>query len=97
TTLVALLVNPTNPNAEILSKNLQAAATKLGLRLHVLHASTERDLDTAFAKLRELQAGGSRINDDLLVNTTTRAPCALAAHHAVPVISQGSTFALPAA
>ena len=43
--VVALLVNPTNPNAETNTKELQAAARTLGLELHVLNASTERDFD----------------------------------------------------
>ena len=42
-TVIALLVNPTNPSAEVLSRDLQTAARALGLQLHVLHASTERD------------------------------------------------------
>ena len=47
-TTMAALVNPTNPNADILSKSLQVAARTLGLELHVLKASTERDIDIAF-------------------------------------------------
>jgi putative ABC transport system substrate-binding protein len=50
-TVVALLVNPTNPLAEAVSKDSQAAARILGLQLDVLHASTERDFDTAFKSL----------------------------------------------
>jgi ABC-type uncharacterized transport system substrate-binding protein len=42
--LVAVLVNSTNPNTEALVRDLQAAARALGLQLHVLQASTERDL-----------------------------------------------------
>ena len=42
-TVMAALVNPTNPNAETHSSDLQAAARTLGLELHVLHASSERD------------------------------------------------------
>ena len=57
-TISPLLINPTNPNAETLSKDLQAAARTLGLQLHVLHASTERDFDAAFATLAQLRAGG---------------------------------------
>jgi putative ABC transport system substrate-binding protein len=40
-TTMAVLVNPTNPNADTLSKSLQVAARTLGLQLHVLKASTE--------------------------------------------------------
>ena len=56
--VVALLVNPINPNAETNTKELQAAAHTLGLELHVLNASTERDFDAVFAKLIQLRAGG---------------------------------------
>ena len=44
-TTIALLVNPTNPNAESQSKNTQEAGLKLGLKVHVLNARTERDFD----------------------------------------------------
>ena len=52
TTIMALLVNPTTPAlANPVSEALQAAASALGLQLHVLHASSEHDLDTVFATL----------------------------------------------
>jgi hypothetical protein len=51
-TTVALLVNPTNPIAETTTTTIQAAARTLGLQLHVLHASTERDFDSAFATMQ---------------------------------------------
>src|SRR5216683_1765115 len=55
--VIALLVNPTNPAAaEIISRDARAAAQSIGLQLHVLHASTERDFETAFADLRHLRA-----------------------------------------
>jgi len=56
-TSIAVLVNPTNPNTETQLRDLQAAARILGVQLHVLSASTERDLDTAFATLVQLRAG----------------------------------------
>ena len=56
-TVVALLVNPSSPNAEILSRDLKVAARTLGLQLHVLHASAEQDFDTVFATLIDLRAG----------------------------------------
>ena len=55
--IVALLIDPTNPNAETLSRDLQSAARALGLQLHVLNASTERDSATVFAALVELRVG----------------------------------------
>ena len=50
-TTIAVLVNPTNRNTETELRDLEAAATALGLRLHILRASTERDLDEVFATL----------------------------------------------
>ena len=49
--LIAVLVNPTGPNLEAVSRDLQAAARTIGLPIHFLHASTERDFDTVFASL----------------------------------------------
>ena len=65
--VVALLVNPANPAlTETTTKEVQAAALSLGLELHVLNASTERDFDGIFAKLTQLRAGGLVIGPDVL-------------------------------
>jgi len=57
-TIIAALVNPTAPVlAETMTRDLQAAARTLALELHVLHASSEREIDTAFATLVQLRAG----------------------------------------
>jgi len=63
-TSIALLINPTNPNGAALSREVQAAARTLGLQLHVLNASSERDFDPAFATLAQVQAGGLVIATD---------------------------------
>src|SRR5882757_8064066 len=47
-TAIALLVNPANPLADAVAKGSQAAARILGLRLHVLRASTESEIEDAF-------------------------------------------------
>ena len=57
-TIIALLVNPASPVAETLARDAHSGARTLGLNLHVLHASTERDFDTVFATLGQLRAGG---------------------------------------
>ena len=93
-TIVALLVNPTNPTvAETQSRDLQSAARNLGLKLHVLHASTERDFDTVFATLIQLRAGALVIGVDLFFNTRSEQLAALALRHAVPTIFQYREFA----
>src|SRR5205807_6143085 len=66
-TVVGLLVNPTNPQlAGVTSKNLQEVARKLGLEMHVVHASTDRDFDTVFAQLDQLRAAALVIGADPL-------------------------------
>jgi putative tryptophan/tyrosine transport system substrate-binding protein len=85
--VVALLLNPTNPNSERQSRNIQAAARSLGLQLHVLHASTERDFDRAFATLVQLRAGALIIGADAFFINQSEQLGALALRHAVPAIS----------
>jgi putative ABC transport system substrate-binding protein len=92
-TIIAGLVNPANPTAEILSKDLEATARTLGVQLHILHASTERDLDTTFATLTQLRAGALVICVDPLFNSLSEQVAALALRHAVPSISQWREFA----
>jgi putative ABC transport system substrate-binding protein len=50
-TAVALLVNPTNARAAAIVDDLQAAARVLGLRLLILRASTQADIEASFASI----------------------------------------------
>jgi putative ABC transport system substrate-binding protein len=94
-TLMALLVNPTNPNnTESTTKDALAAARTLGVQLHVLHASTERDIDDAFAALVQLRAGALVIGSDVFFNSRREQLAALALRHAVPAIFQFREFAV---
>jgi putative tryptophan/tyrosine transport system substrate-binding protein len=92
-TAMALLVNPTNPNAETQSKNTQEAARSLGLELHVLHASAERDFDMVFAKLRELKANALIIGQDVYFNAESARLAAMAIQYAIPSIYPLREFA----
>ena len=93
--VMAVLVNPANPTlAETATKKVQAAARTLGLELHVLNASTERDFDGVFAKLIHLRAGGLVIGDDPLFASRSERLAALALHHAVPAVYQWREFAV---
>ena len=58
--VIGVLVNPTNPNTETVSKSVEAAARALGLEIYTVNATTERDLDTAFATLTRRAAGRAR-------------------------------------
>jgi putative ABC transport system substrate-binding protein len=92
--IIALLVNPTNPIlAEAQSKDLPAAARRLGLELQVLNASTERDFDSVFATLVQLRAGGLVIGGETLFTSGIEKLAALALRNAVPAIYQFREFA----
>ena len=93
--VMALLVNPTSPNlAEADWREQQAATRTLGLQLHVLHASNERDFDTVFATLVQLRAGGLVIGTDSFFNTQKDQLAALTVRHGVPTIHQYREFAV---
>jgi putative ABC transport system substrate-binding protein len=84
-TAVALLVNPADRAlAEVVTRDAQLAAGKLGLQLHVLHASTERDFDTVFATLAQLRAGALMIGTDSFFISRSEQLAALAVRHAIP-------------
>jgi ABC-type uncharacterized transport system substrate-binding protein len=85
-TIMALLVNPTNPNLQTQSRDLQAAALRLGLQPHVVNASTERDFDAVFAKLHELRADALMISQDPFFNSQSGQLGALSVRHAIPAI-----------
>jgi ABC-type uncharacterized transport system substrate-binding protein len=92
--VVALLVNRANlALAEPTTRDLQRAARTLGLQLHVLHASTERDIDTAFATLLRLRAGALVIGSDPFFNSQAERLAASALRHAVPAAYQYREFA----
>lgn len=90
---MALLINPRNPNADAQSKNLQTAAQRLGLQLHVLNASTQGDLDPAFARVHELKANALMIAQDVLFNTQTGKLADLSIRYAIPAIYPNRDFA----
>jgi putative ABC transport system substrate-binding protein len=93
-TTVALLVNPANPLAEAVSKDLQAVADTLGVRLHVLHASTEADFEAAFATAAQLRAAALVISGaDPVFGSHAAQLGALALRHSVPAIYFRREFA----
>lgn len=93
-TVVALLVNPTSPEiAESVSKDLQRTAGNLGLQLHILQATSERDFDSVFATLAQLQVGALVIAPDAFFISRSEQLGALTARHAIPAITQFREFA----
>src|SRR5439155_4479649 len=91
--IIAMLINPTNPGTENQSRDLQAAARTLGLQLHVLDASTEHEIEVAFARLAQVRAGGLVIGPDSFFNSRVEQLIALALRHALPTIYLSREFA----
>jgi putative tryptophan/tyrosine transport system substrate-binding protein len=81
---LALLVNPSNPNAEPDSKSLQAAAQALGRRIEVFKAASEGDLETAFAAIVQQRLGALFVNIDSFFAARADQLVVLAARHRVP-------------
>ena len=93
--VIAVLVNPANPTvSETTTKAMQATAPSVGLELHILNASTERDFDGVFAKLNQLRAGGLVIGQDPFFTVQREHLAALTVRHAVPAIFFGREFAV---
>jgi putative ABC transport system substrate-binding protein len=93
TATIAFLVNPTNLSTGTLLRDAQAAAGTLGLQLHVLQASTEREFDAVFETLIRLRAGGLAIAADPFFSSRVEQLAALTVRHAVPAIHQFREFA----
>jgi putative tryptophan/tyrosine transport system substrate-binding protein len=85
-TIIGLLVNPANPNNEIMSKDMQAAARTLGVELDVPRASTERDIDEVFASLVQARVGALVINPDPFFTVQIEQLVALTVRYAMPTI-----------
>ena len=90
---IALLINPNNPNAQADAPEIQAAANALGQRLEVLTASTEGDLEAAFATMVERRAGALVVKPDPFFIDRRERLVALAARHAMPAIYPLRVFA----
>lgn len=83
---VAFLANPKSPNAENDTANARDAARNLGLALQVLSASSEKDLETAFAEAKDSKAAGLSINLDPFFGTVRNKIYTLAAFYRIPTI-----------
>jgi ABC-type uncharacterized transport system substrate-binding protein len=84
--VIGLLVNPTNPVTESDMRDMQAAAGTIGQQLRILNASSERDLDTAFAMIVQQRASALVVHNDAFFSSRHKQIVALAAHYAVPAI-----------
>jgi putative ABC transport system substrate-binding protein len=82
--VVAALVNPKNPNAELSAKDAQEAARILGKQVHILTASTATEIEAVFAMLAQLQVGALFIAPDAFFNSQIDQLVALTVRYAIP-------------
>jgi putative ABC transport system substrate-binding protein len=86
-TIIAVLVNPTNPSiAENISRDLLVAARALGLQTHVLRASSASEIDMAFVTVVQQRAGALLVANDAFFNSRRDQFVALAAQHRLPTM-----------
>jgi putative ABC transport system substrate-binding protein len=81
---IAVVLNPTFPPSAQQRKDLEEAARALGVRLHILHASTDEEIEQAFASITQLNVPAFTIATDPFLLTRREKIVALAARHAVP-------------
>jgi ABC-type uncharacterized transport system substrate-binding protein len=91
--IMALLVNPANPNTATESRTVQEAAQRLGVQVHVLNARTPADFDPLFAKLQNLQVAALVISQDVLFGSAAEQLGKLAIHYKIPGIDPHREFA----
>jgi len=84
--VIALLVNPNDPNYGRFIGDVQEAARAKSLQLHILKAGTESEIDTAFATLVQLHAGALVVSPNAFFGSRCDLLAALAARYSVPAI-----------
>jgi putative tryptophan/tyrosine transport system substrate-binding protein len=93
-TLFGVLTNPSNPAAVDQENEAAAAARALGLRVHIVHASSESDFDAAFTTCVQMGAGGLLVTAETLFYNRHKEIVALAARHAIPAIYEWRDFVM---
>ena len=83
--VIAVLLNPNNPNLQTRLRDAQEAARKVGQQILVVHAGSESDIDIAFATIVQQRAAALIVGDDpFFGGTASEQLVALAARYAIP-------------
>jgi putative ABC transport system substrate-binding protein len=93
-TAIGVLANPAYPDMTSQVKDAEEAAHTLGLRIHVVNASNERDLEAALASLAQLRVGALLVTADLFLLAQRDLIVDLAARNMLPAIYQQREFAV---
>ena len=85
-TLIAVILNPTFADFESQLRDIQKAASNVGEQIHVLHASSEPEIDAAFTDIEQVHAGALLVASDPYLNTLAGRIATLAARYAIPAM-----------
>ena len=83
---IGFLENPNNPVFELTTRDVLAAAPVVGLKVQILKASTDREIEAAFANLVQARTEALRVGSDLFFGNRIERLIELAAHHAIPTM-----------
>jgi putative ABC transport system substrate-binding protein len=86
TETIGFLENPNNPTSELTTRDMLAAAPVVGLKVQILKASNDREIDAAFVSLVQARTGALLVANDLFFNNRIERLIELAAHHAIPTM-----------
>ena len=92
--VIGLLINPANPLSEPATSDVLAAAAVIGLKVQILKASTDREIDAAFVSLVQARTEALLVGNDPFFNSRIEQLVALAARHAIPAMYSYPEFAL---
>ena len=93
TETIGFLENPNNPIFDLTTRDVLAAAPVVGLKVQILKASTDREIDTAFVSLVQVRTGALLVGNDPFFNSRIEQLVALAARHAIPAMYPLREFA----
>ena len=90
---IGFLENPNNPIFELMTRDVLAAASVVGLKVQILKASSDREIDTAFESLVQARTGALLVGGDIFFNNRIEWLSELAARHAIPTMYPLREFA----
>jgi ABC-type uncharacterized transport system substrate-binding protein len=93
-TIIAVLLNPASPDADLQRRDVEAAASAIGLPIHIFNASSERDIDAAFTAVIQLPTNALLVGNDPFFNSRRGQLAALATRHAILAIYSFREYAM---
>jgi putative ABC transport system substrate-binding protein len=91
---IGFLENSDNPVFELTARDVLAAAPVIGLKVQILKAGTDREIDAAFTSLVQARTGALLVSNDVFFNSRIEQIVALAARHAIPTMYSVREFAV---